>query len=382
MKRLTMLLLIAVLSIILCACETRGLGESLIAMIQEDQRSEEKVDDSVAENHVEDTNIASEDDKSMDFEKEETIVMDSYVELIMHEKTNDKYVEGDEFSYWIVTKRGSSEEGYVTIVDYKGQDAQVVIPEMIDGYPVVGLWNSAFEGCNFVTDIQFPDTLRKLIFDNYAGGEVEKYFTDTQWYKNLPDGLYYAGPVCLGYKGEMPAGTTVILKEGTLAIGADAFLSCSDSIIDIEFPESLRYLGGYCFSGTQVQEVTVSSNWQHYGGAFIHFGSLRKVSFEEGVTKVSTSAFYQCKAVEEVILPSTLQTIEGSAFYECTALKSIEMPESLQGINSYAFYGSGLESVELNQGLGYIDDGAFASCENLKSLYVPSREFWGRSLWI
>ena len=164
----------------------------------------------------------------------------------------------------------------------------------------------------------------------------------------------------------------MILKEGTLAIGADAFLSCSDSIIDIEFPESLRYLGGYCFSGTQVQEVTVSSNWQHYGGAFIHCGSLRKVSFEEGVTKVSTSAFYQCKAVEEVILPSTLQTIEGSAFYECTALKSIEMPESLQGINSYAFYGSGLESVELNQGLGYIDDGAFASCENLKSLYVPS----------
>ena len=373
MKRLSVLLLIVVLSSTLCACESRNFDESLSAIFQKEQKTDEKekIDDSSVENHMENTAIDAVDNNSSTLEEEETTVVDPYVELIMYEKTKDTYVDGKEFSYWIVTKRNSVEEGYVTITKYKGQEAQVVIPETLDGYPVVGLWNSAFEGCDFVTDIQFPQTLRKLIFDNFSGGEVEKYFTDTQWYKNLPDGLYYAGPVCLGYKGVMPAGTTVILKEGTIAVGADAFLSVADSIVDIEFPESLRYLGGYCFSGSQIQEVAISSSWQHYGGAFIHCGNLKKVSFEEGVTKISTSAFYQCYALEEVVLPSTLQIIEGSAFYECTALKSIEMPENLQGINSYAFYGSGLTFVDLNQGLSYIDDGAFASCMNLKSLYVP-----------
>ena len=45
--------------------------------------------------------------------------------------------------------------------------------------------------------------------------------------------------------------------------------------------------------------------------------------FVEGVEKIGAYAFANLTALEEVVLPSTLQSIEYGAFYGCSALKTI-----------------------------------------------------------
>ena len=52
-------------------------------------------------------------------------------------------------------------------------------------------------------------------------------FYGTPWwdtyYENLSDGPVYLGKSLIGYKGEMPENTTLVVKEGTLSIADNLF---------------------------------------------------------------------------------------------------------------------------------------------------------------
>ena len=196
--------------------------------------------------------------------------------------------------------------------------------------------------------------------------------TQSDWFKNLPDGPYYAGKVLIGYKGAIPYGTTLEIREGTVSVANAALLQDgNENISSVIFPDSIRYLGEYSLSGVGFEEVTVKKEWQYFKGAFIHCNALKKVTLEEGVTTISTSAFAGCKALCRIDFSETLVTIENSAFMECASLADIKMPESLRTIGERAFFESGLSSVELNDGLSYVKAGAFGDCESLTTLFVP-----------
>lgn len=200
--------------VLMCAFCTACTGSS---MNDENLKKEQNQTKSVSDNL--DTDETNKEDEGL---QEEESTADPYVELLLKDTGKVESVEGSDFEYSIV-KISGEETWYVTINKYTGSNSQVVIPETIDGYPVVKLRNSAFEGCSFVTDIQFPDTLRLVLFDDFNGGKVENCFSDTQWFQNLPEGLYYAGKVVVGYKGNVPENTTIEIKEGTVAVAQNAF---------------------------------------------------------------------------------------------------------------------------------------------------------------
>ena len=74
---------------------------------------------------------------------------------------------------------------------------------------VTEIGGSAFEGCTKLASIDIPDSVTTI------GGSA---FAETPWYNNLSDGLVYIGKVAYKYKGEMPEGTGIVLKEGTTCI--------------------------------------------------------------------------------------------------------------------------------------------------------------------
>ncbi|WP_034450008.1 leucine-rich repeat domain-containing protein [Butyrivibrio sp. AE2032] len=80
--------------------------------------------------------------------------------------------------------------------------------------------------------------------------------------------------------------------------------------------------------------------------SFCDSNAIRKVSFENGTTKIPELAFYNCKNLSSVTLPSGLSSIEYSAFKKCTNLKSITIPGTIKSIGFNAFTGSGLESIK------------------------------------
>lgn len=63
-----------------------------------------------------------------------------------------------------------------------------------------------------------------------------------------------------------------------------------------------------------------------------------------------------------------LQEIGEYAFSNCSALKKLVLPESVWAIHEGAFMGSGLEEMQLSQGLLNLNRYAFKDCQQLKSI--------------
>lgn len=119
---------------------------------------------------------------------------------------------------------------------------------------VTAIGNYTFDGCYKLTSVTIPDSVTSI------GGDA---FSGTSWYFNQPDGLVYAGKVAYKYKGDMPDGTSVTIKDGTKGI-SDGALSYYEEMTSITIPDSVTWIGeqacGFLFASYVVEGFTVYAN--------------------------------------------------------------------------------------------------------------------------
>ena len=92
--------------------------------------------------------------------------------------------------------------------EYNENLKKVVLSNQLKNIP-----ESTFEGCVSLENITIPESVTDI--GNYA-------FDDTTWYKNQNDGGIYINTVLYSYKGIMPEGTELNIREGTICINAGA----------------------------------------------------------------------------------------------------------------------------------------------------------------
>ena len=102
--------------------------------------------------------------------------------------------------------------------------------------------------------------------------------------------------------------------------------------------------------------------------------NVTRIVIKEGITSVSDSAFYDCKLLETVSLPSTLTSIGSYSFEDCISLKKIVIPDKVTRIAYGAFNGcTSLSSVTLPANLQQIGSLAFSGCSNLTKISLPNK---------
>lgn len=125
-------------------------------------------------------------------------------------------------------------------------------------------------------------------------------------------------------------------------------IACSLSVTDLVIPEGVEEIISYAFANTRIKNV----------------------KFPDSLAILNENAFYKCRELQNVDFGSGLDIIKGFAFQNCTSLTHVKLPPQMKSIERYAFGDSGVENIELNEGLLLIHEGVFSGCK-IDELKLP-----------
>lgn len=142
-----------------------------------------------------------------------------------------------------------------------------------------------------------------------------------------------------------------------------------DHVVNIRKDLGLEEISAYAFSNYEFvpkDENDEITKEDPYKSKQVPIGenTIKKVIIPEGVKVIGPYAFAKLTALEEVVLPSTLNQIQSNAFYGCTKLKTINL-ENVQFINMNAFRNCPIEELSLDSVVA-IGNNAFSFDVNVK----------------
>ncbi len=177
---------------------------------------------------------------------------------------------------------------------------------------------------------------------------------------------------------------TYAIPEGTQVIEEGAFMQFATvaqtgTLQKVSFPKTLTEIKDGAFRQSSLTEVTLPANVKLGRYLFDCSKQLVNVTVENGVTAIPEDAFWGCKALEAIQLPTSVKTIGESAFEE-SGLKQIDL-NRVESIGAFAFYYAGLTEVTVPASVKTIGDGAFMDCANLTKAVVEGSKLAPFMFW-
>ena len=205
---------------------------------------------------------------------------------------------------------------------------------------VARIEHNAFGGSTALSDINLSDNI------TYVGDGA---FYDTAWLKAKPDGLVYIGKVAYQYKGTAGSTPDVVIKNGTVAISAYAFMRC-DGLRSITIPASVTAIEQAAFIFCKNLESIViqegNSNYYTTSSCLIENESKTLIAAfgdctipnDKNIKVIGTGALSAKKELEDVTIPDGVEYIKEDAFRECSKLKIVRLPASIILLDDFLFY--------------------------------------------
>lgn len=276
------------------------------------------------------------------------------------------------------------------ITEYTGNSQDIVIPDMINGYPITIIAQDAFKEMN-LKSVVLPTSLKTIGEDAFSYNQLTSII--------IPEGVIVIEEEA--FRSNLL--TSIILPSTLTEIGSWAFHN--NKLTSIVIPEGATTIGSFAFAANQLTSVIFPSSLITIDeGAFV-FNRLTTILIPEGVTTIGSGAF-AINEITNVIFPSSLVTLGGSVFaknlsfneyiidednisfkyidntlfsYDGTIIydyvlddlvTNYVVTEGVTIIGESAFAGDSLTSVTLPSSLTTIEDGAFYS-NQLTTITIP-----------
>lgn len=109
-----------------------------------------------------------------------------------------------------------------------------------------------------------------------------------------------------------------------------------------------------------------NADWNEYK-------EIESIVIEEGITSISSHAFFELQYAKSISIPSSVKTI-GHAAFSRSGFRYITIPDSVTSIGEGAFLGcSSLQSVILSKNITKIRKMTFDGCYSLKQVNIPQK---------
>ena len=278
------------------------------------------------------------------------------------------------------------------------------------GSGVTNIPQSLCEYNQLITSITLPSSVKSIEKNAFAscynlsqvtlGGNEESIhmeaFRDTPWWnsynENFSDGPIYLGKSLVGYKGEMPENTTLVVKEGTTAIADDVFIfeNRPENLVAITFPESLKEIGENAFlECSSLKEITIPKNVTKIGEYAFNADYLEKVTWNAincespskeinygGEVYVELRFIFYAdsnygdgsSSIKTFIFGNEVESIPNALCYGMSEITEITIPNSVKSIGKSAFKGCSISEITIPEGVSYVGGGAFSGGKRLRKV--------------
>jgi hypothetical protein len=268
----------------------------------------------------------------------------------------------------------TANDNAITITGYTGSGGTVIIPDMINGYPVASIGDYSFYYNTSLASVTIPGTitgigsgaflnclnLNNLTMANGVTTIGEDAFTDTSLntitipatITNIADGAF---------DGCTSMTTFIVSLQNSFYSSTNGVLFDKAQTKLVKYPEGIY--------GTYAIPANVMSI---ENDAFADC-SLTSVIIPNGFTTIAQNTFFGCNNLTNIIIPNSVTSIQYEAFGSCTSLQSVIIPNSITNIGFGAFSScTSLTNVIISTNVTSIGQSAFADCESLTSIVLPS----------
>lgn len=309
-------------------------------------------------------------------------------------------------------------DGGVRLTGYHGFDTDIVVPEDINGVPVVEIAVDTFGSRAGITLIANKGS----IVETFAGAHGYPFTALTYRLRFMTDGGtaiadrqlaatesialpevrktnytfkgWYTDRACteLWEEGSMPADNltlyaawtrrnvgiadnpyTFIATEGGIAITGYTGTASALTIPSAINGQTVVAIADHAFAyNDTVFRVTLPDSIATIGSCSFIGSRLDTITIDGSVV-IGDHAFADCAELNNVTFRGSVIALSPAAFSGCTALRSITLPDGLTSLPERCFEGcSYLASVALPESLEMIGDSAFARCIRLDRLTFGS----------
>ena len=177
----------------------------------------------------------------------------------------------------------------------------------------------------------------------------------------------------------------VVIPDSVTVIGEDAFCWC-ESLEELVIGNGVKKLDYVFDAGGKLKKVTFGKNVKsfkydlmNYGNAycpiFVHEDNKYFSSDKNGVlfnaNKTKLIFYPGSLTLKSYTIPKTVTAIAEYAFYGLEKLETVNT-SNVKKIGDYAFAYSSIKEVVCGNAVETMGEGAFAGCENMKTLKVPA----------
>lgn len=218
------------------------------------------------------------------------------------------------------------------------------------GLEVIG--SHAFCGCDSITSIRIPASVKEMYGSSFAGCNITAYeVDDCNPYYTAVEGVVYSKDLqtLVAFPTDYPIKHYKV-PAGTKRIGSEAFMF--SHVDTVELPQGLTTI--------------------EYGA--FECSDILSIEIPDSVIKVEEMAFSFCTKLKHKVISKGLKEIPQQMIESCSELKILEIPSNVKVVHYSALaWSRDLERLILHDGLEEIaDDGVLMTYEGqLREVFLP-----------